>query len=108
MAGHVYALLVGIDAYQPRSPGCRGCVDDVTPSGRCCGAGWRPRSSVGSRDRRDATRARSCRRSRRTSGGRAADAALFAYSGHGAQAAPQGWRPIPHRNETLVLVTAAS
>ena len=109
MAGHVYALLVGIDAYTGVVPPLSGCVNDVTAFGEVLrgrvaadelGDGRRHRRGRDPRDRHDRVR-------RAPRAGRAEDVALFYYSGHGAhQDAPEElWDFEPdHQNETLVLV----
>ncbi|HET8988140.1 MAG TPA: caspase family protein, partial [Humibacillus sp.] len=109
MAGHVYALLVGIDAYTGDVPALAGCVNDVTAFGEVL------RGRVPANDLtmvtvtdEDATR-ETVMREFTTHLGQAdgQDVALFYYSGHGAhQEAPQElWEFEPdHQNETLVLV----
>ncbi|WP_404392902.1 caspase domain-containing protein [Humibacillus xanthopallidus] len=109
MSGHVYALLVGIDAYTGVVPPLSGCVNDVTafsdilkgrvPAGEL--------SMVIVTDE-DATREAVTREFAAHLGqADADDVALFYYSGHGAhQEAPQElWDFEPdHQNETLVFV----
>jgi hypothetical protein len=109
MAGHVYALLVGIDAYTGMVPPLAGCVNDVMAFGTVL------RNRVPAEDLglvtitdEDATRATVTTEFARHLGQAGADdVALFYYSGHGAhQDAPQELWPFEpdHENETLVLV----
>jgi hypothetical protein len=108
MAGHVYALLVGIDAYTGGVPQLSGCVNDVTAfaavlQGRVSAEDL---SLVTITDE-DATRAAVTTEFSRLLGQAGAeDVALFYYSGHGAhQDAPEELWPYEpdHQNETLVL-----
>ncbi|GAA2154649.1 caspase domain-containing protein [Humibacillus xanthopallidus] len=109
MAGHVYALLVGIDAYTGVVPQLSGCVNDVTAftavlQGRVAAEDL---SLVTVTDE-DATRAAVTTEFTRLLGQAGPeDVALFYYSGHGAhQDAPEELWPFEpdHQNETLVLV----
>jgi hypothetical protein len=109
MAGRLYALLVGIDAYPAPIPPLSGCVNDVA------GIAALLRERVGDTaldlvvlTDAEATRAAvsdGCARHLGRAGPE--DVALFYYSGHGSQqAAPEElWDREPdHRNETLVCV----
>ncbi|HET7801724.1 MAG TPA: caspase family protein [Humibacillus xanthopallidus] len=109
MAGHVYALLVGIDAYTGFVPQLSGCVNDVTAfaavlQGRVAAEDL----SLMTVTDEDATRAAVTTEFTRLLGQAGAeDVALFYYSGHGAhQDAPEELWPFEpdHQNETLVLV----
>lgn len=113
MAGRLYALLVGIDAYPAPIPRLSGCVNDVTSIADVL----RERVTPDALDLvvlTDAEATRSAVTARLTEHlGRAgsADVALFYYSGHGSQqATPQElWAIEPdHRNETLVCVDSRS
>ena len=109
MAGHVYALLVGIDAYSGVVPPLSGCVNDVTAFGEVLrGRVAAEELSMITITDEDATRENVTREFTSHLGQAGADdVALFYYSGHGAyQEAPQElWDFEPdHRNETLVLV----
>jgi len=109
MAGHVYALLVGIDAYSGVVPPLSGCVNDVTAFGDVLrGRVAAEELSMVTVTDDDATRQSVTREFASHLGQAGADdVALFYYSGHGAyQEAPQElWDFEPdHRNETLVLV----
>ena len=109
MAGHVYALLVGIDAYTGVVPPLVGCVNDVTAFSEIL-KGRVPADDLTMVVVTDEDATRDDRHDRvRLSPGQAGadDVALFYYSGHGAhQEAPQEfWDFEPdHQNETLVLV----
>ena len=109
MAGHVYALLVGIDAYTGYVPQLAGCVNDVTAFAQVL------RGRVAAEDLslvtvtdEDATRATVTTEFTQLLGQAGeGDVALFYYSGHGAhQDAPEELWPFEpdHENETLVLV----
>ena len=109
MAGHVYALLVGVDAYTDGIPPLAGCVNDVTAFSEILQrrVPADDLSMVVVTDE-DATRG-AVTTEFATHLGRAGadDVALFYYSGHGAhQDAPEEfWAYEPdHENETLVLV----
>jgi hypothetical protein len=109
MAGHVYALLVGIDAYSGVVPPLSGCVNDVRAFGEVLrGRVAAEELSMVTVTDEDATRESVTREFASHLGQAGADdVALFYYSGHGAyQEAPQElWDFEPdHRNETLVLV----
>ncbi len=109
MAGHVYALLVGIDAYSGVVPPLSGCVNDVTAFGDVLrGRVAAEELSMVTVTDEDATRETVTREFAAHLGQAGADdVALFYYSGHGAyQEAPQElWDFEPdHQNETLVLV----
>lgn len=109
MAGRLYALLVGIDAYPSPIPPLSGCVNDVD------GMAALLRERVGDADLdltvlvdAEATRVAvtdGCAQHLGRAGPE--DVALFYYSGHGSQqATPEElWDLEPdHRNETLVCV----
>jgi hypothetical protein len=109
MAGHVYALLVGIDAYTGLVPQLAGCVNDVTAFGTVLQNRVAAENlSLVTVTDEDATRATVTTEFIRHLGQAGAeDVALFYYSGHGAhQDAPEElWDFEPdHQNETLVLV----
>ncbi len=109
MAGHVYALLVGIDAYTGAVPPLSGCVNDVTAFSEILkGRAPEDELSMVIVTDEDATRATVTKEFAAHLGqADAEDVALFYYSGHGAhQEAPQElWDYEPdHQNETLVLV----
>lgn len=109
MAGHVYALLVGIDAYTGFVPQLAGCVNDVTAFGAVLQNRVAAENlSLVTVTDEDATRAAVTTEFIRHLGQAGAeDVALFYYSGHGAhQDAPEElWDFEPdHQNETLVLV----
>ncbi|MFM6850335.1 MAG: caspase domain-containing protein [Terrabacter sp.] len=109
MAGRLYALLVGIDAYPEPIPPLSGCVNDVAGMA----ALLRERVGEEALDLLVLTDAEASRAAVAdgcaTHLGRAGseDVALFYYSGHGSQqATPEElWDLEPdHRNETLVCV----
>src|SRR3954454_24068868 len=109
MAGHVYALLVGIDAYSGVVPPLSGGVNDVTAFGEVLrGRVAAEELSMVTITDEDATRENVTGEFTAHLGQAGADdVALFYYSGHGAyQDAPEElWDFEPdHRNETLVLV----
>jgi hypothetical protein len=109
MAGHVYALLVGIDAYTGLVPPLAGCVNDVTAFGAVLqGRVAAEDLSMVTITDEDATRQTVMTQFATHLGQAGAqDVALFYYSGHGAhQDAPEElWDFEPdHQNETLVLV----
>lgn len=106
---HLYALLVGIDAYPAPVPALRGCVGDVSAAQTML------RSRVGDDDvstlvltDAQATRAAVTDAFRTHLGqAKADDVAVFYYSGHGSQQVcpPELWGGEPdHRNETIVCV----
>ncbi|OFE16396.1 peptidase C14 caspase catalytic subunit p20 [Humibacillus sp. DSM 29435] len=106
---HLYALLVGIDAYPAPVPTLRGCVGDVTAMETMLRArvGEPVVSAVVLTDAQ-ATRA-AVTDGFRTHLGQATadDVAVFYYSGHGSQQAcpPELWGGEPdHLNETIVCV----
>ena len=113
MAGRLYALLVGIDAYPPPIPPLSGCVNDVTAFAEVL------RDRVGA-DALDlvvladdeATRsAVTTHLSDHLGRATAQDVAVFYFSGHGSQqATPEELWPIEpdRRNETLVCVDSRS
>lgn len=113
MAGRLYALLVGIDAYPPPIPALSGCVNDVTGFAEVL------RERVGA-DALDlvvladgeATRsAVTTHLSDHLGRATAQDVAVFYFSGHGSQqATPEElWSIEPdRRNETLVCVDSRS
>ena len=113
MAGRLYALLVGIDAYPPPIPALSGCVNDVTAFAEVL------RDRVGA-DALDlvvladdeATRSAVTTHLRDHLGrATAQDVAVFYFSGHGSQqATPEElWSIEPdRRNETLVCVDSRS
>src|SRR5829696_2406345 len=113
MAGRLYALLVGIDAYPTPIPALSGCVNDVTDFARVL----RQRVSedglelvmlTDAQATRSAVTERLCEHLGRAG---PSDVALFYYSGHGSQqATPEElWSIEPdHRNETLVCVDSRS
>jgi hypothetical protein len=113
MAGRLYALLVGIDAYPPPIPALSGCVNDVTAFAEVL------RDRVGA-DALDlvvlsddeATRsAVTTHLSDHLGRATAQDVAVFYFSGHGSQqATPEELWPIEpdRRNETLVCVDSRS
>ncbi|MBC9823016.1 caspase family protein [Terrabacter sp. MAHUQ-38] len=113
MAGRLYALLVGIDAYPAPIPRLSGCVNDVTSIAEVL----RERVTPDALDLvvltdADATRsAVTARLAEHLGRADSADVALFYYSGHGSQqATPQAlWTIEPdHRNETLVCFDSRS
>jgi hypothetical protein len=109
MAGHVYALLVGIDAYTGLVPPLAGCVNDVNAFGAVLqGRVAAEDLSMVTITDEDATRQTVMTQFATHLGQAGAqDVALFYYSGHGAhQDAPEElWDFEPdHQNETLVLV----
>ncbi|MDN5765348.1 MAG: caspase family protein [Humibacillus sp.] len=106
---HLYALLVGIDAYSAPVPALCGCVGDVTAAQTML------RSRVGDDNvstlmltDAQATRAAVTDAFRTQLGqAKADDVAVFYYSGHGSQQVcpPELWGGEPdHRNETIVCV----
>ncbi|MEO5743695.1 MAG: caspase family protein, partial [Terracoccus sp.] len=106
---HLYALLVGIDAYPAPVPTLRGCVGDITAADAMLRArvGEKGVSALVLTDAR-ATR-RAVTDGFRTHLGQATadDVAVFYYSGHGSQQVcpPELWGGEPdHRNETVVCV----
>ena len=113
VAGRLYALLVGIDAYPPPIPALSGCVNDVTGFAEVL------RERVGA-DALDlvvladgeATRsAVTTHLSDHLGRATAQDVAVFYFSGHGSQqATPEElWSIEPdRRNETLVCVDSRS
>jgi hypothetical protein len=105
---NVYALLVGIDAYQSPVPALRGCRNDIDTFGELLSARG-PGDTIHIRTLLDeqATRAGVIAgfREHLAQAGED-DAALFYYSGHGSQepAPEQWWHLEPdHLDETLVL-----
>ncbi|MCD5341536.1 caspase family protein [Arthrobacter sp. AK04] len=105
---NVYALLVGIDAYQSPVPALRGCRNDIDTFGELLSARG-PGDTIHIRTllNEQATRAAVIAgfREHLAQAGED-DAALFYYSGHGSQepAPEQWWHLEPdHLDETLVL-----
>ena len=113
MAGRLYALLVGIDAYPAPIPPLSGCVNDVLTFADVL----RERVTPDALDLvvltdGEATRAAvTSRLTEHLGQADSADVALFYYSGHGSQqATPQElWTIEPdRRNETVVCVDSRS
>jgi hypothetical protein len=113
VAGRLYALLVGIDAYPPPIPALSGCVNDVTGFAEVL------RERVGADALElvvladgEATRsAVTTHLSDHLGRATAQDVAVFYFSGHGSQqATPEElWSIEPdRRNETLVCVDSRS
>jgi hypothetical protein len=113
MAGRLYALLVGIDAYPPPIPALSGCVNDVTAFAEvlCERVGADALDLVVLADG-DATRsAVTTHLSDHLGRATAQDVAVFYFSGHGSQqATPEELWPMEpdRRNETLVCVDSRS
>lgn len=109
MTATTYALLVGIDAYQPPVGRLRGCVSDIEALAELLQARAADPARLQVRMLRDdqATRAAVVAAFREHLGRAGApDTALFYYSGHGshAPAPPELWAVEPdHELETLVL-----
>src|SRR5262245_24415669 len=110
MARTLYALLVGIDKYQPPVPPLAGCVNDIGEIeefllGRA-GADGTQVKILALRDEKAKRKAVIEGFTKHLAKAGKDDVALFAYAGHGSQeAAPEQFWPIePDRlNETLVL-----
>src|SRR6516164_9524501 len=110
MPGGIYALLVGIDAYQGGVPSLRGCKNDIMRIAeilkRRAGASGQQLQITTLLDG-EATRDAVIETFRRTfADASAGDTALFYYSGHGSQeqAPPEHLAFEPDGlNETLVL-----
>ncbi|HET7475279.1 MAG TPA: caspase family protein [Dermatophilaceae bacterium] len=109
MGATTYALLVGIDAYQPPVGRLRGCVSDIDALAELLRHRAEHPDRLKIRMLRDAEATRAgviaAFQSHLGQAG-PSDTALFAYSGHGAQAPapPQMWGTDPDRLlETLVL-----
>jgi hypothetical protein len=109
VAGHLYALLVGIDAYPPPVPSLSGCVNDVTAFAETL-RGRVAEDGLSVRVLTDAAATRSAvidAIMTHLGAATADDVAMLYFSGHGSQqAAPeQLWPTEPdHRNETVVCV----
>lgn len=109
MSGTTYALLVGIDAYQPPVRPLRGCVRDVETLAELLAARATSQEALRVRTLLDAEATREAVIAAfREHLGQAVegDTAFFHYSGHGAQAPapPEMWAVEPdHQLETLVL-----
>ncbi len=107
---HLYALLVGIDAYPPPVPALRGCVNDVSAFAETLRGRVHGDRALDAEILTDAAATRQAVIDAfRTHLGQAGpqDVALFYYSGHGSQQAtpPEFWGVEPdHVDETLVLV----
>lgn len=113
MAGRLYALLVGIDAYPPPIPALSGCVNDVTGFAEVLRerVGADALDLVALADGEATRSAVTTQLSDHLGRATAQDVAVFYFSGHGSQqATPEElWSIEPdRRNETLVCVDSRS